>query len=117
MTEKQIEPKAFLAKLQNKELDDAILLDVREPFEWTESHLKPVKLIPINSIPARMHELPKDKPIYCICAHGIRSYHTMLYLLQNGFADVTNVLGGMAEIERYIAGTDLECLWIRQESK
>lgn len=115
MEANQIEPKAFLQKLQNGELNDAILLDVREPFEWIESHLEPVKLIPINSIPARLRELPRDKPIYCICAHGIRSYHTMMYLLHNGFVDVTNVTGGMAEIERFIAGTPIEHLWIRQD--
>ncbi|GAX91576.1 hypothetical protein [Effusibacillus lacus] len=36
---------------------------------------------------------------------GIRSSRVMLYLLQNGFTDVTNALGGMAEIERHAETT------------
>ncbi|WP_018131703.1 rhodanese-like domain-containing protein [Effusibacillus pohliae] len=113
MQEKHIDARKFFEKLANGELADAVLLDVREPFEWQESHLEPVVLMPLPTLPARLRELPRDKPIYCICAHGIRSYYAVQFLWQNGFSDVTNVLGGMAEIERYLAGTELEHLWKR----
>ncbi|BCJ88447.1 rhodanese-like domain-containing protein [Effusibacillus dendaii] len=103
--EKHIEPKEFLRKMQGGELDDAFLLDVREPFEWSDFHLDKAVLIPMHTIPARIHEIPRDKPVYCLCAHGIRSYYTTMYLLENSYSDVTNVRGGMCEIERYMKAT------------
>lgn len=115
MEYKEIAAKKFLQRLQDGELNDSFLLDVREPYEWMESHLSPVNLIPLNSLPAKLSEIPKDKPVYCICAHGIRSYYATMYLLKNGFSEVINVLGGMAEIERYIPESGLESLWKRED--
>ncbi|WP_368784326.1 rhodanese-like domain-containing protein [Acinetobacter baumannii] len=46
--------------------------------------------------------MDKEQTIYVMCAHGVRSWHVMQYLLGNGFSRVVNVEGGMAEIERYM---------------
>jgi len=93
-----IEPQQFVNKLNNKELGDAVIIDVREPMEWNYYHLDEATLIPMNTIPARMSELPGDKTVYIVCAHGVRSANVCYYLRQQGFDNVVNVEGGMAAV-------------------
>lgn len=88
----------FVKKLEQGELDQSFIIDVREPFEWEQYRLAQATLISMNTIPSKLTELPADRDIYLVCAHGVRSWHVMNYLLQNGLQRVINVEGGMAEI-------------------
>ncbi|TVY11578.1 rhodanese-like domain-containing protein [Paenibacillus cremeus] len=94
----QIEPDDFLRQMEEGILHEALLIDVREPYEWEYYHLEGIQLMPMNSIPAKLEELPKEKPIYVVCAHGVRSMHVSYYLMQQGFEHVVNVEGGMAAL-------------------
>ena len=77
---KQINPSDLKKKIDNNE--DIFILDVRTPQEYDswrlsyERHKTP-KLIPVDSLLAQgshlIEEIPKDKEIITICAHGIRS--------------------------------------------
>lgn len=77
----------------------ALLLDVREPWEVATARVLPdgfdVVLIPMNQIPARLAELPQDRPIACLCHHGARSQRVAMFLAQQGYADVANIAGGI----------------------
>jgi len=42
---------------------DVILLDVRQPKEYTRGHLPGAKLIPLGDLENRLAELEKDQPI------------------------------------------------------
>ena len=53
--------------------DGAVVIDVREPFEYQAGHIPTATLIPVNSVFARREELPKDKKILFVCAVGQRS--------------------------------------------
>ena len=53
--------------------DGAVVIDVREPFEYQAGHIPSATLIPVNSVFARREELPKDKKILFVCAVGQRS--------------------------------------------
>lgn len=76
-----------------------LLLDVREPWEVRTASVAAgdfdVLAIPMNEIPARLAELPQDRPIACLCHHGARSQRVALFLAQQGFDDVANVSGGI----------------------
>ena len=56
----------------------AIIIDVREPDEWTESHLAVARLVPLSRLEAGVapadlaRVLPQDKIIYCHCLSGGR---------------------------------------------
>ncbi len=77
------------------------LLDVREPWEYLEGHVPGAELIPLAELEARVNEVPRDRPILAICHSGQRSLAAAGYLLQLGYADVSNVDGGTAAwIER-----------------
>jgi rhodanese-related sulfurtransferase len=43
----------------------------------------------------RIDELPKDRPILCVCRSGSRSQQVAAYLTMNGFGDVANLSGGL----------------------
>lgn len=53
--------------------DGVVVVDVREPHEYSAGHLPRATLIPVNSVFARREELPKDKKIVFVCAVGQRS--------------------------------------------
>ncbi|WP_088280680.1 rhodanese-like domain-containing protein [Ideonella sp. A 288] len=76
-----------------------VLLDVREPWELALARLDlpgtPTVHIPINDLPGRLDELDPAQPILALCHHGMRSMHCVAYLLQQGYADVYNVAGGI----------------------
>ena len=77
------------------------LLDVREPWEYLAGHVPGAQLIPLAELEDRVHEVPRDQPILAICHSGQRSLAAAGYLLQLGYADVSNVDGGTAAwIER-----------------
>jgi rhodanese-related sulfurtransferase len=79
--------------------DDArprpVLLDVREPWEYQTCHIDGTTPMPMRTVPARLAELDQDQPVVCICHHGARSMQVAGFLEQNGFADVTNLTGGV----------------------
>ena len=76
-----------------------LLLDVREPWEVHTASVAPgdydLVLIPMNEVPARMAELPQDRPIACLCHHGARSQRVAMFLAQQGYTDVANIAGGI----------------------
>ena len=72
-----------------------VLLDVREPWEYQTCHLDGAMPMPMRTVPARLAELPPDQPVVCICHHGARSMQVASFLEQNGFADVSNLTGGV----------------------
>lgn len=77
-----------------------LLLDVREPWEVQAASVPPQQdfdlvAIPMNQVPARLAELPQDRPIACLCHHGARSQRVALFLAQQGYGDVANIAGGI----------------------
>ena len=76
------------------EIDDGIILDVREPIELAVENIEGAVNIPLGQLRARLNELPRDKTIQVVCRSGQRAYYAARLLLQHGF-DVRNVSGGM----------------------
>lgn len=74
---------------------DPILLDVREPDEFAAYRIEGSLLVPMRTIPARMHELDRRSDVVMICRSGARSYHAGMFLKQNGFERVYNLAGGV----------------------
>jgi rhodanese-related sulfurtransferase len=72
-----------------------VLLDVREPWELQTCRIDGSTAMPMRTVPARLAELPQDTPVVCICHHGARSMQVASFLEQNGFAQVTNLTGGI----------------------
>ena len=77
----------------------ARIIDVRTPGEFSGSSYPRAKNIPLDVLPSRMADLPKDKPIVLYCASGARSARAARLLRQAGFTDVINA-GGLGSMPR-----------------
>jgi len=73
---------------------DTMLLDVREYDEWMAGRVDGATHVPMNDLPGRIGELPREHRIVCICRSGNRSAQVTAWLLQQGF-DAANMTGGM----------------------
>jgi rhodanese-related sulfurtransferase len=73
-----------------------VLLDVRAPLEYADTHIKGAINIPVAELRTRHHELNKDKTTVLICSSGNRSALGASILKQHGFNDVYNVAGGLS---------------------
>jgi hydroxyacylglutathione hydrolase len=74
---------------------DLLVLDVREPAEWTDGHMPGARHIPMRQVAERVAEIPRDRRIALTCAGGTRSSLVGSLLLARGFTDLINVWGGM----------------------
>jgi rhodanese-related sulfurtransferase len=94
----QVRPSELAGWLQAQSTQP-LVLDVREPWEVNVASVQPegfeLVTIPMNQIPARLAELPQDRPIACLCHHGARSMNVALFLMQQGYSDVANIAGGI----------------------
>ncbi len=82
-----------LARFAAAHRDGAMVIDVREPFEYVAGHVPGADLVPMNQLPARTAELPRDVPVYVICASGNRSLAAADDLARAG-VDAWSVAGG-----------------------
>jgi hydroxyacylglutathione hydrolase len=72
-----------------------LVLDVRDPGEWDEGHIKGAIHIPYYSVEQRLQELDRTRPMVVTCASGQRSTLACSVLQKHGFAALSNVVGGM----------------------
>ncbi len=71
----------------------AVVIDVREPFEYITGHVPGARLVPLSQIAAVHAELPRDQRVYVICASGHRSLAAADFLARTG-VDAVSVAGG-----------------------
>jgi len=71
------------------------LLDVREPHEYSLAKLEGSVLIPLGTLPQSLEKLDRNAEIVAYCHHGMRSADAVGFLLQQGFTNVKNLVGGI----------------------
>lgn len=78
--------------------EDAIIVDVREPGEYTAGHLPEARNIPLAKLGERLGELEKfkEKPLIVVCQSGGRSGSACAQFAKAGFTKVHNLAGGQA---------------------
>ena len=92
-----------LARLLEASGGEAIqLLDVREDWEFEIGHLPFSTHVPMQRIPAEIDRLDPQRPLVCICHHGMRSMQVAMYLSHHGFERVMNLAGGIGAWSREV---------------
>ncbi len=71
------------------------VIDVRQMQEIASGTVPKAEPLPLHTLPARVHELPRDQKLVVVCRSGARSAQACLFLQQNGFSNVYNLRGGM----------------------
>jgi molybdopterin/thiamine biosynthesis adenylyltransferase/rhodanese-related sulfurtransferase len=83
---------------QEIERDGALLVDVREPYEWDEAHLAGAKLAPMATVRDRITELAPDhsRRVILLCRVGNRSARAADTLgAELGYENVASIAGGI----------------------
>lgn len=84
----------------NSELTDSpLILDVRNPREWSAKHIPDSVNIPLNHLQERLAEIPRDRRIAVHCAGGYRSSAAASILNLNGIDNLIEMTGGLAAWE------------------
>ena len=79
-----------LATFAIRHRDGAVVIDVREPFEYVSGHVPGAEPIPLSRLAARAGDLPHGVPVFVICATGNRSRFSAE--LQGLMRDVTKTV-------------------------
>ena len=79
--------------IDNKE--DFFLLDVRELPEYRSGTIEGATRYSVDELREFLEEIPEGKKIVVFCEVGLRGYVASRILMQNGFGEVYNLIGGM----------------------
>ncbi|KAL8545053.1 hypothetical protein ACS0TY_005308 [Phlomoides rotata] len=96
----QIQPNVLHEKMQNPSfLEEAQLIDVREPDEVAIASLPEFEVLPLRQFgnwgPEITTKFDPQKDTYVMCHHGMRSMQVAQWLQTQGFRRVYNVSGGI----------------------
>lgn len=80
--------------IKNNSLGNAIIVDVRMPFEVRGGMVSGAVNIPMKEISLHKEDLMKYDTVYLICQSGGRSEMTGMMLYTDGLTQVCNVDGG-----------------------
>ncbi len=98
-----ITPKELKARIDKGE--KIVLLDVREPWENSLAKLEGSVLVPLGTLPQSLSRLDRSAEIIAYCHHGMRSADATGFLLQQGFPNVKNLVGGIDAWSIQVDGT------------
>ena len=86
-------PEIGVEELERRLATGATLIDVREPEEYAQVRVPGGILVPLQTVPDRLANVPTDGTFYVICAKGGRSREAAEFLITKG-RDAVNVTGG-----------------------
>lgn len=75
--------------------EQIVIVDVREPEEYAICRIPGSRLIPLRTLPERIHELSSADTIVVHCRSGARSAKAVEFMKQAGYRKVKNLVGGI----------------------
>ncbi|MFN4245505.1 MAG: FAD-dependent oxidoreductase [Brevinematia bacterium] len=81
-------------EIDSLDYSKTVLIDVRTDEEFKQGTIKNAINIPVDQLRNRLEEIPRDKEIVVFCRVGLRGYIASRILLQNGYENVRNLVGG-----------------------
>jgi len=75
--------------------DAFVLIDVREPHEVAICAIEGARLIPLGTLPSRLHEIDASRAIVVHCKSGARSARAVALLKEAGLTRTYNLKGGI----------------------
>lgn len=89
-----------VAAARSDSLANALLLDVREPWEFELARIEHSVNIPMSTLASRVEEVrtlqqAATGPVVVICHHGMRSMQCAQFLSKQGLDHLINLSGGI----------------------
>lgn len=73
------------------------LIDVREEHEYNKEHIPGAQLLPLGQIEGKYMLLDPEDVIVLVCRSARRSGEAAVFLSEQGYTQVYNLVGGMLE--------------------
>jgi rhodanese-related sulfurtransferase/rubrerythrin len=98
---KSIWPDELRQYFQEHNEQDYILVDVRQPKEYTRGHIPGAELLPLKTLTNSEPELPKDKDLIFYCARGVRSRVAADFTADSAYdpQKIFSLMGGISSWE------------------
>jgi rhodanese-related sulfurtransferase len=80
-------------ELEERLVEGARLIDVRQPYEFDEMRVAGAVLVPLATVPDNVDAFRGEGPVYVICKTGARSARACEFLAAQG-VEAVNVAGG-----------------------
>lgn len=92
---KECDVQELKSKIETKETIQ--LIDCRELAEWNEAKIEGATLLPLSVFEQKYPDVLTDKNAEIIihCRSGARSMRACMFLLSQGYTNLTNVTGGI----------------------
>src|SRR5712692_7686738 len=79
---------------QLAKMSEAMLIDVREPYEWNQGHLEGARHIPLGQLEHNLDSIPKERDVVLYCRSGARSARGLEMMRTAGFRRARHLKGG-----------------------
>ncbi|NUP98725.1 MAG: FAD-dependent oxidoreductase [Armatimonadetes bacterium] len=76
--------------------EDRVVIDCREPAEWSQGHLPGATLVPLGQLPQRAGEFADHGEVVVYCKGGLRSAEGYRHLKRAGCKNVKYLHGGVS---------------------
>ncbi len=88
----QISPNEFRELMENS---DSLLIDVREPAEFSRAHLEGAQSMPLRELLNNAGDLPRDRRLLISCRSGRRTARALFVLEDFGYDKLVGLRGGI----------------------
>ena len=85
----------YWRQLRDTDPSSVTLVDVRTPDEYALGSLPGSINVPLDDMRSRLSDIPTHKPVVVFCGIGLRGYLASNILRDNGYTQVSNLVGGL----------------------
>lgn len=92
---RNVDASRFARELAEGTPGERMLIDVREPYEYSRGHIRGAVNIPLSQLAARIGEIPPERKLFVYCQSGMRSRQAARMFSKRGYNEIVNLSSGL----------------------